>query len=103
MNVLQFMDSLKFKTMPKYLSTEALKALWLAGSGDWEGAHAIAQDMPGVMGSWIHAYLHREEGDYWNAEYWYNRAGKPFPKCDVKDEFKILVKAGLAPLTEGFN
>ncbi len=58
---------------------EGLRALWYDGKGDWEAAHQLAQDMPGVTGSWIHAYLHRKEGDRWNAGYWYDRAGRPFP------------------------
>lgn len=68
-----------------------LRVLWHQGKGDWEAAHEIAQDMPGPTGSWLHAYLHRVEGDRWNAGYWYDRAGRPFPKSTLGQEFEELV------------
>lgn len=52
------------------------RALWLAKAGEWELAHELCQDLPDPGGAWIHAWLHREEGDYGNACYWYFRAGK---------------------------
>jgi len=56
-----------------------LRALALDRSGNWDAAHSIAQDDPSLLGSAVHAYLHREEGVQWNAEYWYRRAGRtPF-------------------------
>ena len=55
-------------------------ALWLAKAGQWDAAHDLCQDVQGMAGSWIHAYLHREEGDLSNAAYWYARAGKPVPE-----------------------
>ncbi len=48
--------------------------------------------MHSTLGSWIHAYLHRKEGDEWNAGYWYRRAGKPFPKTTLEQELKELVE-----------
>lgn len=71
---------------------EGLRALWYDGKGDWEAAHQLAQDMPGVTGSWIHAYLHRKEGDRWNAGYWYDRAGRPFPSLTLEEEFQAMVR-----------
>lgn len=56
-----------------------LKALWFAKAGKWDAAHDLCQEIPGSAGSWIHAWLHREEGDLGNAAYWYSRAGKPTP------------------------
>ena len=56
-----------------------LQALWLAARGNWAGAHACAQDDTGPDGFWVHAYLHRKEGDIGNAGYWYARAGRPMP------------------------
>ncbi|MGG5887272.1 hypothetical protein ACLF3G_09030 [Falsiroseomonas sp. HC035] len=53
-----------------------LRAIRLALDGDWEGAHQIAQADPGADAAWIHAWLHRIEGDDANAEYWYRRAGR---------------------------
>ena len=67
---------------PAGIST-AVKALWLAKAGRWDDAHDLCQEIHGVAGSWIHAYLHREEGDLSNAAYWYARAGKPTPAASV--------------------
>lgn len=53
------------------------KTLWLAKAGRWHEAHDLCQNVPDPAGAWIHAWLHREEGDYGNACYWYARAGKP--------------------------
>jgi len=58
------------------VSPEAL-ALWHAKHGHWDAAHNIAQDIHTQMGSWIHALLHVIEGDQWNADYWFAKAGKP--------------------------
>ena len=57
----------------------ALAALWHDARGDWARAHALAQEDEGAAGSWVHAYLHRKEGDLANAKYWYARAGKTPP------------------------
>lgn len=70
---------------------DGLIALWHDGRGDWEAAHDVAQDMPGSLGSRIHAYLHRKEGDRWNAGYWYRRSGTAFPGKSLEDEFRGLV------------
>ncbi|MCX2719371.1 hypothetical protein [Lentiprolixibacter aurantiacus] len=78
---------------PNALWPEALKALWYDGKGDWEKAHSIAQDVPTVLGNWIHAYLHRKEGDEWNAGYWYQRAYREYPAVGLNKEFEELVKA----------
>lgn len=69
----------------------ALQCLWFDAKGDWTAAHDIAQDLAGPMGSRLHAYLHRKEGDRWNAEYWYRRAGKSFPQVTLEDEFDELI------------
>lgn len=60
-----------------------LQALWYDAKGDWEAAHGCAQDDPSRDGSWLHAYLHRKEGDLGNAGYWYSRANKPMPARSV--------------------
>jgi len=59
--------------------SQSQKALWLVKAGRWDDAHDLCNDIPGSAGSWIHAYLHREEGDLGNASYWYQRAGKKTP------------------------
>lgn len=71
---------------------EALQALWWDAKDDWEASHNIAQDIPTDLGSWIHGYLHRKEGDEWNAGYWYRRAGRPFPKLTLDQELQQLVE-----------
>lgn len=63
---------------PPGISIEA-KALWHARAGNWDAAHDLCQDVPGKAGSWIHAWLHRQEGDSGNAGYWYSRAGREMP------------------------
>jgi hypothetical protein len=77
--------------VPEELWPEGLKALWYDGKGDWNRAHNIAQDIPSKHGNWIHAYLHRKEGDKWNAGYWYGRANKVFPSVSLEAEFEELV------------
>jgi hypothetical protein len=72
----EFKDSTK-QAQPPAGSTPALVALWHDARGDWERAHQAAQDIEAPEGAWIHAYLHRKEGDLANAGYWYRRAGKP--------------------------
>jgi len=74
---------------------EALRAMWFDANGDWESSHDIAQDIHSPMGSWIHAYLHRKEGDRWNAQYWYNHADRPFPDYSLSDELRVLVENNL--------
>ncbi len=61
----------------------AQKALWLCKAGRWDASHDICEDVPDPGGAWIHAYLHREEGDMGNAAYWYHRAGKEMPATHV--------------------
>jgi hypothetical protein len=63
-----------------------IKSLWWAKKGNWEKAHNIAQDIATNDGSWIHAYLHRVEGDLGNAAYWYGRAGKPVKTNEDLDQ-----------------
>ncbi len=78
--------------------TPALHALWLARKGRWDDSHDLCQDVPGSAGSWIHAWLHRQEGDYGNACYWYSRAGKPAPPADapLDDEWHQITDALVA-------
>lgn len=79
------------QTNPPAVS-DLLKALWFEGKGDWESAHNIAQDIHNHDGSWIHAYLHRVEGDLGNASYWYSRANRKMPASSLKDEWGAIVK-----------
>jgi hypothetical protein len=70
-----------------------LLALWHDARGDWTAAHATAQDIKDADGSWIHAYLHRKEGDLGNAGYWYHRAGKPECRAPLEAEWDEIVTA----------
>ena len=76
---------------PPDLPAPLLRALWYDAKDDWERAHEIAQDVPGADGAWVHAYLHREEGDEWNANYWYRRAGRSMPQESLDEEWEKLV------------
>jgi hypothetical protein len=73
----------------------ALQALWYAAKGDWNKAHAITQP-GGPELDWVHAYLHRVEGDLSNAGYWYHRAGKPLASVPLTEEWAALVRTFLA-------
>ncbi len=72
---------------------EGLKALWFDAKGDWTASHDIAQELHSELGSWIHAYLHRKEGDEFNAGYWYRQAKKPFPQMGMEDEHRVIVES----------
>jgi hypothetical protein len=72
--------------------SDLLKALWYDANEDWSRSHAIAQEIHSREGSWLHAYLHRKEGDQWNANYWYQRAQKPMPDISLDDEQKALIE-----------
>jgi hypothetical protein len=84
-------------TEPPAGVTLALAGLWWDAKSDWARAHECAQQDRGFAGSWVHAYLHRKEGDQSNAAYWYNRAGKPVCREPLDAEWgsivRVLVKA----------
>ncbi len=90
MTVEQFSTSFEAETPPASI-TLYLKALWHDRKGDWEMAHDIAQALPDSNGSWIHAYLHRKEGDAANAGYWYHKAGKQMPAYSLEKEWEEMV------------
>jgi hypothetical protein len=73
--------------------TLALTGLWWDGKGDWSKAHESAQQDEGANGSWVHAYLHRKDGDQGNAAYWYSRAGKPVCHEPLDVEWASIVQA----------
>ena len=76
--------------------SETLTSLWWDKKGNWDRAHSIAQDIPTVQGSAVHAYLHREEGDMWNADYWYRHAGRQRPDIGLEEEWQLLAEEMLA-------
>lgn len=86
MNLQTFRDSLSGDDPPRELN-HALAGLWWDAKGDWKKAHEAAQQDEGQAGSWVHAYLHRKEGDLSNAGYWYQRAGKTPPRGSLEEEW----------------
>lgn len=81
-------------TPPADLSP-ALRGLWHDAQGDWNAAHTAAQEDAGQDGAWVHAYLHRKEGDRGNAGYWYSRARKtlPAPSASLDAEWEQIARA----------
>ena len=76
----------------------ALTALWHLARGEWDKAHALVQEEESAAAAWVHAHLHRVEGDEDNAGYWYRRAGKPHAKTSIEDEWDEIANTFL---TEG--
>jgi len=83
MSFAEFQQSVAAGTAPPEGAGGALQALWHDARGDWERAHTCAQEDRGRDGAWVHAYLHRKEGDVGNAGYWYARARRPVPAAGV--------------------
>ncbi len=92
MNLDRFKASLDGDAPPEGL-TPALQALWHDGHGAWDEAHRLAQAQNDQTGAWVHAYLHRVEGDAGNAAYWYRRAGKAVPTLPLEEEWASIVQA----------
>jgi hypothetical protein len=90
MTLSQFRETLVSLEPPPGLGA-ALEALWHDGRGDWETAHRVAQDIDTPDGAWIHAYLHRKEGDPGNAAYWYRRAARPVASVPLAAEWDAIV------------
>lgn len=78
-------------TEPPAALPAVLRALWLDARGRWDLAHEIVQEEAGAPAAWVHAYLHRKEGDLGNARYWYRRAGRPVPGGPPEDEWRTIV------------
>jgi hypothetical protein len=70
-----------------------LRALWHDARGEWDAAHHLAQDIDDADGAWVHAYLHRKEGDTGNAAYWYERAKQPVPTDSLSAEWDRIAAA----------
>ncbi len=89
------MDDFKRGLEPTKLSPE-LQSLWHDARGEWEKAHTFVQDLDSKDAAWVHAYLHRKEGDTANALYWYRRAGKPEFIGELLQEWEEIVKTLLS-------
>ena len=99
MTLEEFLGSVE-DSKPSPQLPETLRSLWWDKKGDWDKAHAIAQTIPTVQGSAVHAYLHRKEGVLWNADYWYARAGRNRPSISLDQEWQQLSEEMLDTVIE---
>lgn len=86
-----YRSSLKNPKPPIGLS-QVLTGLWYDAKGDWEKAHDLIDGCKENYADWAHAYLHRKEGDIWNADYWYRKANRSRPECSLDEERDDIVK-----------
>ena len=93
--MIKFEDFLKMKDEGSFPDDIPLllQSLLLDATGDWESAHRIAQNEHSREGSWVHAYLHREEGDLGNASYGYHNAGRSMPDNSLEEEWEYIAMA----------
>lgn len=95
MKTTEFRASLDRTQPPSELSAP-LAALWWDAKGDWAQAHKLVDELETPEAMAVHAYLHRKEGEAWNADYWYARAGRKFHRTSLDDEWLALADALLA-------
>lgn len=92
MEFTEFLKSVEGNAPPRGLSL-GLNALWHDAKGSWNTAHNSIDSAEERDAYWVHAYLHRKEGDIWNADYWYRRAGKKRPSATLDEEWAAIAKA----------
>lgn len=90
-DVIDFKQSIVDGQIPTELPLY-LQALWYDRIGDWKTGHDLIDQLTDERSAHIHAYLHRKEGDIWNADYWYKRAGKTRPRVSLEDEWELLLR-----------
>jgi len=73
-----------------------LRALWFDAKGDWNAAHKCVDDKSDPGSMWVHAYLHRKEGDLSNAAYWYRRAQREPHRGALDQEWREIAEALLS-------
>ena len=95
MTLQEFRDSLRRDEPPRHFNF-ALAGLWWDAKGDWKHAHESAQQDEGPAGAWVHAYLHRKEGDASNAGYWYKRADKTPSRSPLEEEWLQITETLLS-------
>jgi len=78
---------------PPAALSRLLEAMWWEAHGDWDRAHRMVDDLTTRDGAWVHAYLHRVEGDLGNAGYWYRQAGRPVCRLSLSEEWAEIVEA----------
>lgn len=91
MNIAEFKKLLEKDRPDGHLSVQ-LRALWYDAKGDWNTAHNLIDHLGDLASARIHAYLHRKEGDIWNADYWYAKAGEKRPQLLLEQEWEELVQ-----------
>ena len=91
----EFKGSISQEEPPRNLPAP-LTALWWDAKGDWTRAHALVDELETLDGMAVHAYLHRKEGQAWNADYWYLRAGRRFHRPALEAEWEALAEGLLA-------
>lgn len=97
MTLQTFKDSIKDPEPPLGLNP-VLEALWWDARLEWDRAHRIVQVIESKQAAWVHAYLHRKEGDPGNASYWYSRAGKKMPQSSINKEWDEISAVLLSQL-----
>ena len=95
MNIAAFQSSIHEDGPPAGLSAP-LQALWWDNKGDWKRAHALVDELETPEGMAVHAYLHRKEGEQWNADYWYRLAGRTYHRTELSEEWTALVEGLLS-------
>jgi hypothetical protein len=95
MNIAAFLASIDSDTPSAQLSAP-LQALWWDAKGDWTRAHQLVDELETSEGMAVHAYLHRKEGEQWNADYWYRLAGRTYHRMQLPDEWAALVEGLLS-------
>ena len=92
MNIDDFVKTFEKREKPEDLPIE-IQALWVERDGDWREAHELVQVLETKEAFWVHAYLHRREGDIGNAQYWYNRAEKEIPDISLDEEWRKIAES----------
>jgi hypothetical protein len=93
MTLAELQSSVQEASTPAAGLSPLLQALWHDARGDWDRAHTLAQEVETRDGAWVHAYLHRKEGDPDNARYWYRRAGRPESAAPLDEEWNEIAGA----------
>ncbi|MBP6686894.1 MAG: hypothetical protein KA160_03465 [Lacibacter sp.] len=88
----RFRQSISLSEVPAEYSLY-LRSMWYDAKEDWYEAHSLVDHLHDLTACWVHAYLHRKEGDIGNADYWYRRAGKTRPSVSLQEEWEIIVRA----------
>jgi len=101
MSLAEFQQSVRTQKAPPAGLPPALQALWHEAKGGWDRAHECAQQETSRDGAWVHAYLHRREGDDGNASYWYARAGRKPPETSFETEWSEIARELLLKTADG--